>query len=143
MPQLIGVVIIAALVFCIVPIIIQYIAAAAIWVFQMIILPTLMIVPTLIIIGLIIGFFFASWIAARNYFIAVRDHIKPESEFLEKIIRVNLVGILSISLASTYIVQLYFFGSIVLALGILSVNGTIGYFESIVFPAFKIYSPCK
>jgi hypothetical protein len=143
MPQLIGIVIIAGLVFCIVPVIIQYIVAAVVWVFQMVILPTLTVVPVVIVIMLVAGFFFASWVAARNYFVAVREHVKPESEFLQKVIRINLVGILSISLSGIYVVQLYIFGSIILALGILAVNGAIGYFESIVFPAFAIYYPCK
>lgn len=144
MPQLIGVA--AALIFvvCLVPIILQWIAAAFLWVLQAIVFPLLLSVPALILALLVIGFFLASYIGAKNYFAAIRAHIRPEPEstYLGYSIRGSLIAALGASTVAIYLAELAGLGLTAFVSGEAVHGWVVAYFDAIRFPAFEIYCPC-
>jgi hypothetical protein len=147
MPQFVGFVVVVALIYCIVPIIVQYILAAILWVLQAILLPLLMSFPTIAVLMLALGFFVASFAAASNYLEAINRHIRPEhapsrTDGVGLFIRGSLVLVLGGAAAIISLGQLGGFGYGAYVVGSWFVEMADAYFAAINWPGFKFWCPC-
>jgi uncharacterized membrane protein len=148
MPQVIGAIVVIIIIWyvvvCLIPVLIQWIGAVLLWLLQAIILPALVFLPTVAVVMLTIAFLGASWIAVKNYFLAIHANIVPEpkNSALGTGIRGGLIGALTLFMALFYAAQLGGFGSLAYFGGLAAVNAITGYFDSIEFPGFEIHYPC-
>jgi len=121
--------------------VILWIAAAVFWFWQVFLMPFfLYFTPAVFTLIVVAAIFWGSWIAIQNYFLSLKTNINPAG-LSEKLTRYYIISTLTLFLAIIYL-------SLILSSFVLIyppskqfVVHVVDHYESITFPAFRIYFP--
>jgi len=144
MPQLIGailIIIIAVWVVAAVVWIVQWIAAGAVWFWQVFLMPFFVyFTPAVLMLIVTVAIFWGSMIAVKNYFASLTNNVNPAGS-LENVLRYYIISMLTLFLAIIYLSLFILSLWLSYEPGQQFVDHVIEYYESIIFPAFKIQFP--
>jgi hypothetical protein len=144
MPQFVGAIIILVIAVWVVAAIIwviQWIVACVVWVWQVILMPFFIyFTPAVIMLIITAAIFWGSWIAIQNYFASLRIHVNPTGA-LENFTKYYIISMLTLFLAIIYLSIVISSLMLIYQPGELFVIHVVEYYESIIFPAFRIHFP--
>ena len=67
----------------------QWTAAGCLWFYQVILMPfAVYFSPAFLVLGISIGVYWGSYVAARNYFISLKENVLPQGK-LKKVVRLE------------------------------------------------------
>ena len=120
---------------------VQWAAAGCLWFYQAILVPSsLYFSPAFLILSISIGVYWGSYVAARNYFVSLKNNVVPKGK-LKKFVRYYVTSILF-----CFLISMYFFFAV--STGILVYEPAVkygtevcAYYAAIKFPAFNIVFP--
>ena len=120
---------------------VQWAAAGCLWFYQAILVPlSLYFSPAFIVLSISIGVYWGSYVAARNYFVSLKNNVVPEGK-LRNIVRYYVTSILLCFLISIYSFLAVSSGILVYKPAVKYVTHVCSYYATIKFPAFNIVFP--
>ena len=120
---------------------VQWAAAGCLWFYQVILMPLFVYFsPAFLILSISIGVYWGSYVAARNYFVSLKNNVMPEGK-LRNIVRFYVTSILLCFLISMYSFFAVSAGILVYEPAVKYATQVCAYYATIKFPAFDIVFP--
>lgn len=120
---------------------VQWIAATAVLIYDVALLPLVVyFLPGFLAILMTTGLFWGSGIAVHNYFSAMQSNITPQ-DILGSVIRYFLLVLLSLFMAAIYIPITGYSGAFTYKAALNFKQAVERHYQSVQYPAFKIIFP--
>ena len=120
---------------------IQWLIAVVVWLFQAVILPIFVfLLPAALTLVILVGIYWGSWVAARNYLRSVKMNVNPEGA-LKTFVRNAVVSLQTLTLSLLCAGSTFLSGIAIYEASLAGIDFVHGYYATIIFPYSEILYP--